>query len=91
MAKTVNSAFNVFMKDTVNLDPNNVSKARKSRDWLIEQIDGFPDKHDDFPPLYDDKHFEFGSFSRSTKKRPLDDIDYLVLYKGQRGDLYRPL
>lgn len=35
MATTVNNAFNEFMKDIVNLDPNKTSTARSSRDNLI--------------------------------------------------------
>ena len=78
MASSVNDAFNEFMKDYVNLDKDRVSQAIASRNWLIEQINKFPSEHNDFPKLYVDKHFGFGSFARSTKKRPLDDIDYLI-------------
>lgn len=35
MATTVDNAFAEFMKDTVNLDPDVTSTARKSRDNLI--------------------------------------------------------
>lgn len=78
MANSVNSAFNEFMKDYVNLDKSQVTLARSSRNWLIDQVNGFPSKYTDFPTLYEEKHFGFGSFARSTKKRPLDDIDHLV-------------
>lgn len=78
MASTVNTAFNEFMKDYVNLDSTLTSQARKSRDWLITKVNSLPSKHDDFPTLYECKHFGFGSFARSTKKRPLDDVDILV-------------
>ena len=78
MASTVNSAFKEFMKKFINLDKDQVALARASRDWLIENINNFPSKYDDFPTLYEEKHFGFGSFARSTKKRPLDDIDYLI-------------
>jgi hypothetical protein len=81
MASTVNTAFNEFMKDYVNLDKDQVTNARLSRNWLIEQVNSFTSKHDDFPSLYEEKHFGFGSFARSTKKRPLDDIDHLVCMK----------
>jgi hypothetical protein len=78
MANTVNSAFSEFMKDYVNLDSTQVSRARASRTWLVEQISKFPNKHTDFPSLYEEKHLGFGSFVRSTKKRRLDDIDHLI-------------
>jgi len=84
MAVTVNSAFNTFMKDSVNLDSEQVAQARTSRNWLVKQINKFPEKHDDFPVLYEDKHFGFGSFARSTKKRDLDDIDHLICMNAQQ-------
>jgi hypothetical protein len=73
MATTVNSAFNKFMSDSVNLDSNKTIKARSSRDFLIGQVKGLKD----FFPLYSDKDINFGSFARRTKIRPLDDIDMI--------------
>lgn len=82
MATTVNSAFTEFMRDSVNLDGNDVIKARKSRNWLIEQLDKLSDiEENGFPSFYKEKHLGFGSFSRSTKKRELDDIDHLICMK----------
>ncbi|MCC4226288.1 hypothetical protein LL295_22635 [Vibrio campbellii] len=78
MAKTVNSAFQQFMTDYVNLEQDQVATARKSRNWLVTQLNNLPSKYDDFPALYEEKHKGFGSFARSTKKRNLDDIDHLV-------------
>lgn len=83
MATTVITAFNEFMKDYVNLPSTEVTKARASRNWLVDQINNFPSNHIDFPELYTEKHFGFGSFARSTKKRPLDDIDHLLCMKAQ--------
>ena len=85
MATTVNSAFNEFNKDIVNLDSNRTIKARSSRDWLIEQLNLFPEKVNNFPRLYDDKHIKFGSFARNTKIRPLDDIDLILTFNAQRS------
>jgi len=83
MAKTVIAAFNEFMKDSVNLDNDRTKKARKSRDWLIEQILDFPNIDSDFPAIYTEKNIFFGSFARRTKKRPLDDIDIMIALKAQ--------
>lgn len=77
MATTVNSAFNEFMANHVDLDSTQVATARASRDWLIGQLNKFSDNDNDFPTLYKEKHMGFGSFARSTKKRELDDIDHL--------------
>lgn len=73
MPTTVNTAFNEFMKETVNLDSTKTKTARSSRDFLKETISTF----DDFFPLYSDKNIDFGSFSRRTKIRPLDDLDMI--------------
>lgn len=81
MAKTVIEAFNKFMADTVNLDPEQTKKARGSRDWLVGQIGTFPADDIKFPNIYTEKNIFYGSFSRRTKKRPLDDIDIMICLK----------
>ena len=55
LSTTVNNAFDEFMRDIVNLDPEVVSKARTSRDNLLGNIaefdykDGFICKKDQMP------------------------------------------
>lgn len=87
MAKTVNSAFTKFNKDSVNLDPDRTEKAISSRDWLIGQLKSLPEKIDDFPDLYEGMSIKFGSFARKTKIRPLDDIDLILTFKAM-GSTY---
>lgn len=77
MPKNVNSAFDNFLKETVNLDKDETSKARSSRDWLIDQIATF-ENDNNFPKLWQDYNLHYGSFARKTKKRPLDDIDLMI-------------
>ena len=77
MATTVNNAFDEFMKDIVNLDSDVVSKARESRDNLLENIAEFDDE-DGFFDLYEGYNVHFGSFARKTKCRELDDIDLMI-------------
>lgn len=77
MAITVNNAFNEFMKEIVNLDSDVVSKARDSRDNLLENIAEF-DNEDGFFDLYEEFNVHFGSFARKTKCRELDDIDLMI-------------
>ncbi|WP_037290815.1 hypothetical protein [Saccharibacillus sacchari] len=84
MATTVNSAFNEFMRDYVNLDSNVTASARSSRNWLIQQIDKF-DQQDGFPTLYSDIDIHFGSFARKTKIRELDDIDLMFGLSAQQS------
>ena len=78
MAQTVDSAFNEFNRDSVNLNPDRTTKAISSRDWLWGQLNTLDSKEDlDFPFKYQDKHIKFGSFARKTKIRELDDIDIM--------------
>ncbi|MDZ7320110.1 nucleotidyltransferase [Kosakonia sacchari] len=76
MATTVITAFNEFMKDTVNLRKADTDDARASRDWLIGKISDF-ENDGKFPVNYPGIHIAFGSFARRTKIRPLDDIDLM--------------
>lgn len=76
MASTVITAFNEFMKDTVNLRKADTDDARTSRDWLIGKMCDF-EKDDVFPVSHPGIHIAFGSFARRTKIRPLDDIDLM--------------
>lgn len=78
MAKNVNSAFDEFNKNIVNLDSDRTSKAISSRDWLFKQLNKLDSKEEQsFPFKYEDKHIKFGSFARKTKIRELDDIDIM--------------
>jgi len=89
MAITVNSAFNEFLRDYVNLDPQDTAKARSSRNWLMEeQIYSFTYRDLYFPTLYSEKDIYFGSFARRTKKRPLDDIDIMIALSGEGSNYY---
>lgn len=85
MVKTVNEAFSVFLRDYVNLDPDETQQARSSRDWLLSQIHLFPSKDVSFPRLYSEKDIFFGSFARRTKKRELDDIDMIIALSAEGG------
>lgn len=86
MVKTVGTAFEKFLKDYVNLDRVEMDKARKSRDWLVnQQIKKFPDKEKTFPNLYNDKSIYFGSFARKTKIKELDDIDIMIALSSENG------
>ena len=85
MALTVTAAFREFLRDSVNLNPDRVDEARKSRNWLLDRIRELPSKDDWFPNLYTEKDIFYGSFARKTKKRPLDDVDLMVCMMGEGG------
>ena len=83
MAQTVNTAFNEFNSNIVNLHPDRTAKAISSRNWLWGQLNNLDGKDDlDFPFKYEDKHIEYGSFSRKTKIRELDDVDIMFCLTG---------
>lgn len=84
MPKSVRGAFDEFVKETVNLDKNETTIARNSRDWLLQQIAYF-EKDKTFPKLCQVNNIHFGSFARKTKIRPLDDIDLMICLSGQGG------
>lgn len=81
MASSVYSAFDEFLKNTIRLDPNKTSIARASRDNLISNINGFSG-NEDFFFIASDLQLNYGSFSRRTKIKPLDDIDLMICIKG---------
>ncbi|AZN40403.1 SMODS domain-containing nucleotidyltransferase [Paenibacillus albus] len=88
--KTVDKAFVQFSKNTVDLDPIAVASARSSRNWLVSQIESFPDTVEGFPSIYlEENDVQMGSFSRRTKLRPLNDIDFMIVFSGQ-GCTYNP-
>lgn len=72
---------NEFIKDNINLDVDVTKKARSSRDFLYKQLEELPSKAENFPRLFSNKHiYNYGSFSRKTKIRPLDDIDFMLVF-----------
>lgn len=79
MASNVNSAFDEFMRDLVRLDIGRNTIAKSSKNNLINEIKKFPNdgKFLDFYP--DFMSIDYGSFSRKTKIRPLDDIDLMII------------
>lgn len=83
LATSVNSAFAEFLRDSVNLDADDTSNARTSRDWLLDRIGGFPSSDASFPLLYPERNINYGSFARRTKKRPLDDLDMMICLHAQ--------
>lgn len=79
MITTVNDAFDNFMKDVVRLDPDRNKVAKRSKDNLVKEIEKFSNDENflDFYPDY--MSIDYGSFSRKTKIRPLDDIDLMIV------------
>ncbi|MDV3970176.1 nucleotidyltransferase [Elizabethkingia anophelis] len=88
MAKSVNQAFDEFNLNVVNLLKSTTDTARSSRGWLIDQLLGFPESVDNFPNDYPEKHIKYGSFSRNTKIRPLDDIDLMYCLSADNAYYY---
>ncbi|OXX36241.1 hypothetical protein B9J90_08950 [Vibrio sp. V09_P4A23P171] len=83
----INKSINAFVADHIDLHKDTVQKGRNSRNWLLDQLESMAQKVEHFPPRYTDRHKGFGSFHRSTKKQPLDDIDQLFCFSA-RGDMH---
>lgn len=83
MATTVNNAFNTFMKDIVRLDNDRNNVAKKSKNNLVTEIEKFPNDGKFLDYYTDYMSIDYGSFSRKTKIRPLDDIDLMIVLHAQ--------
>jgi len=77
MASTVNQAFTEFLRESVNLHPDDSVGAKASRAWLRGQLHSFSEKDSLCPLAYQDVDIDYGSFERRTKIRPLDDVDLI--------------
>lgn len=77
--KTVSEAINTFMKDFVRLDPDRTKTANVSKNHLTSEIEKFPDDGKFFLMYPDFSSIDYGSFSRKTKIRELDDIDIMIV------------
>ncbi len=58
MPKTINAAFECFMRNEVNLPSGKPTCARTSRDWLLDKLNAFGEQQNDFPKLYISKYIE---------------------------------
>ena len=84
MPYTVNSCFEKFRSEVVDLDSTRSTTALVSRNNLMTNIDRLSEKGR-IPVLYPERHIAFGSFARKTKISPLDDIDLMIAIHGQGG------
>ena len=77
MPYRVNACFEDFIRYQVNLDPERTKVARISRNNLLDNLKDLSNAGT-IPKHYAEKNLPYGSFARSTKIRPLDDIDLMV-------------
>lgn len=84
-------SMNNFIKENVSLNSEITRKAKSSREFLYEQLKKLPSESDKFPKLYLGKEiYNYGSFSRKTKIRPLDDIDFMLIFSAE-GSSYQSI
>ena len=81
MAKSVNTAFLEFLNNKINISTQESDNAKKSRDFLLEQIQDLS-YNGNFLSLATQYNCFFGSFARKTKIQPLNDIDIIVGLNG---------
>lgn len=86
---SINSRFDEYIKDYVNLDPEITKKARESRDRMLDKLKELINEDPKLPNLYEDV-IHFGSFNRKTKCRKLDDIDLMICLnsEGSTANIY---
>jgi hypothetical protein len=85
MPYTVWGAFDWYRNNIIDLDIDQTKRARGSRDYLFDQLKIIEGKDVIFPKLTG-SYISYGSFARSTKIRPLNDIDLLVLLNGTQTE-----
>lgn len=81
MVYTTWGAIDWFRGNVVDLNSQEVKAARSSRDYLYNQLNIIEQNDSSFPRLTGSP-IPFGSFARSTKIKPLNDIDVLILLNG---------
>jgi conserved hypothetical protein len=74
---SINQLFEEYLKNEVNLDSKITKSAIECRENLLKNIEEF-DNEDGFFNLHSDFNINFGSFSRKTKCRELNDIDMMI-------------
>ncbi|HDR8306611.1 TPA: hypothetical protein QC153_006115 [Bacillus cereus] len=88
MTKNIFTSISDFSKNCVDLDSTKLGTARSSRNWLVGQIENFENSDEYFPGIYTkENNVQMGSFARRTKIRPLDDIDFIIVFTGD-GSTY---
>ena len=84
MPYSVNSCFEKFRREVVDLEPEQVKTARASRDFVLDNIARLSNEGE-LPDVLGYYCLNYGSFARNTKIRPLDDIDMMICYDGSCG------
>ncbi|WP_336931773.1 SMODS domain-containing nucleotidyltransferase [Acinetobacter bereziniae] len=82
MARTINGALNELVQEKVNLLKSRTDAGRSSRDHLLGQIKRLNENSVEKLDFADTYNLPFGSFSRRTKVKPLDDIDQMIGLNG---------
>lgn len=80
----VDRCFDVFRKECVDLESKQTETARKSRDFVLQNIEDLTHKGL-LPLLYSGMSLSFGSFERKTKTQELNDIDMMICFSGVGG------
>ncbi|QDK98578.1 hypothetical protein FM020_12035 [Acinetobacter tandoii] len=82
MARTINGALNELVQEKVNLIKSRTDAGRRSRDHLLAQIKLLNTNSLEKLDFEETYNLPFGSFSRRTKVKPLDDIDQMIGLNG---------
>lgn len=88
MANNVNTAFDEFLSTVVNIESSENQTAKRSKNWLFNQIQTLS-TNNFFLRTVSQYNIGFGSYSRKTKIRPLDDIDIIIGLNGSKMTYYK--
>lgn len=85
MYLNASALLNRLIKEQINMQSDQVTQARASRDFLLNKIKSLSANNSSsltFASIY---NLHYGSFARKTKIHPIDDIDLMI---GLRGGLF---
>lgn len=75
--RSVEEVFDNFIKNHINIPLQTMILAESSKEYLVGKLLNVPNVVVDFPLLIGE-YFDYGSYARGVKIKPLDDIDLMV-------------
>jgi hypothetical protein len=82
----VSLAIERYINQTLTLTQSDISRAVKSREWLLDRIESKINERSNEPTLYTPEKFVlFGSYIKGTKVENVDEFDVLVVIDSNTG------
>lgn len=87
-----NTEVNKFINNNLTLSQKDISKAVKSREWLIDSIINKIAEKTDCPQLYNENgsnYIQFGSYFKGTKVSNVDEFDIMLIVDTTNGQFLK--